>query len=94
MPAPAAKFAVTFVLPASVTWHDPAPLHPPPLHPAKVEVAFGAAVRVTGMPFWKLAEQVAPQAIPDGLLVTVPPPLPPSASDKVLVGGGFWVRSR
>ncbi|RMH01327.1 MAG: hypothetical protein D6699_06920 [Aquificota bacterium] len=47
-----------------------------PLHPAKVEPAFGVAVSVTLVPELKLAEQVAPQFMPAGLLVTVPPPVP------------------
>ena len=43
-----------------------------PLQPAKVEPVVASAVRVT-LPV-KLAEQVGPQLIPDGLLVTMPEP--------------------
>jgi len=42
----------------------------------KVEPAAGAAVRVTVVPLVKLAEQVAPQLMPAGALVTVPVPVP------------------
>src|SRR5439155_402179 len=41
-----------------------------------VEPAAGAAVSVTAVPLAKLAEQVAPQVMPAGLLVTVPAPAP------------------
>jgi hypothetical protein len=49
---------------------------PSPLHPSKVEPASGVAVSVTVDPLLKLAEHVAPQLIPAGLLVTVPLPAP------------------
>jgi len=42
----------------------------------KVEPAAGAAVRVTTVPVVKEVEQVAPQEIPAGELVTVPVPAP------------------
>jgi len=42
--------AVTAVLALSVTMQVPVPLHPPPLHPANVESAAGAAVNVTTVP--------------------------------------------
>lgn len=51
------------------------PLHAP-LHPAKVEFALGAAVSVTWVPLVKVALQVDPQLIPEGLLVMVPLPVP------------------
>ena len=71
-----AKLAVTVVAAVSVIAHVPVPLHPPPLQPVKVEPAAALAVRVTGVPLAKLAEQVAPQSIPAGLLVAVPEPVP------------------
>src|SRR5947208_11519601 len=71
-----AKVAVTVVAEETVTTHDPVPEHPPPLQPLKVEPAAGAAVSVTAVPPAKLAEQVAPQLMPAGLLVTVPVPVP------------------
>ena len=70
-----AKLAVTVVAAFSVIAHVPVPLHPPPLQPVKVEPAAALAVRVTGVPLAKLAEQVAPQSIPAGLLVAVPEPV-------------------
>src|SRR2546427_8994720 len=50
------------------------------LQPVKVEPAAGLAVRVTAVPLAKLAEQVATQLIPAGLLVTVPDPVPASVT--------------
>ena len=47
-----------------------------PLQPVKLEPAAAAAVSVTLVPSVKSAWQVAPQAIPAGLLVTVPLPAP------------------
>ena len=41
-----AKSAVTVVFWVSATTHGPVPLHPPPLQPAKVWPAAGAAVSV------------------------------------------------
>ena len=49
-------------------------------------MAGGAALSVTCVPVAKLAEQVAPQSMPDGLLVTRPAPAPVLAIDNVLVG--------
>jgi hypothetical protein len=54
----------------------PVPLHPAPLQPAKLKPLAGVALKVTCVPLLKLAVQVAPQLIPDGELVTVPPLLP------------------
>src|SRR5438309_1341194 len=70
------KVAVTVVAAETVTTHDPVPEQPPPLQPVKVEPAAGVAVRVMVVPFAKLAEQVTPQLIPAGELVTVPLPVP------------------
>src|SRR5206468_86621 len=66
-----------------VTGLVPVPV-PPPLQPVKVAPAAGAAVRVTTVPVVKAVEQVAPQEIPAGLLVTVP--LPEPALETVSVG--------
>src|SRR5438552_4662390 len=68
------KVAVTVVAAETVTTHVPVPEHP--LQPVKVEPAAGVAVSVTAVPLEKLAEQVAPQLIPAGELVTVPLPVP------------------
>src|SRR5262249_61709334 len=48
----------------------------PPLQPVKVEPAAGVAVNVTAVPIVKDVEQVVPQEIPVGALVTVPLPAP------------------
>jgi hypothetical protein len=58
-----------------VTLHAPVPLHAPP-QPAKVEPESGVAAKLTTVPLAKLAEHVVPQEIPEGVLVTVPVPLP------------------
>ena len=47
-----------------------------PDQPAKIELALGVAVKVTDVPGAKLALQVEPQAMPAGLLVTGPLPVP------------------
>jgi hypothetical protein len=57
------------------------PVQGPP-HPAKVEFCPGDSVSVTRVPVAKLALQVGPQLIPEGLLVTVPVPLPPTVTDR------------
>ena len=57
------------------TTHAPVPLQAP-LQPANVEPEAGVGVRVTWVPSAKLAEQVGPQLIPAGELVTVPDPVP------------------
>src|SRR5438067_1517807 len=70
------KVAVTVVPAETVTTHVPVPEQPPPLQPLKVEPAAGVAVSVTAVPLAKLAEQVTPQLMPTGALVTVPLPVP------------------
>lgn len=47
-----------------------------PLQPEKTEPLAGVGVRVTEAPLVTEAEQLAPQLIPAGLLVTVPLPVP------------------
>ena len=69
------KVAVTDLAASIVRLQDPGPEHAP-LQPVKVEPAAGVAVSVTVAPSAKDALQVAPQLIPEGLLVTVPEPLP------------------
>src|SRR5207253_3581355 len=80
-----AKVAVTVVAALRVTVQVPVPEQPPPLQPAKMEPAAGAAVSVTAVPLVKLAEQVAPQLIPTGALVTVPLPVPAGVTVRVKV---------
>jgi hypothetical protein len=81
----ATKLAVTVVAASSVSTQPSMPLHPPPDQPANVELAAAAAVKVICVPVSKLAAQVGPQLIPDGLLVTVPDPPPVRATDSILV---------
>ena len=80
----AVKVAVTEVAAFTVTAHVPVPEHAP-LQPAKVEPAAGAAVRVTAVAGVKDCEQLAPQLIPAGVLVTVPVPVPLLVTDSVKV---------
>ena len=47
-----------------------------PDQPLKSELAFGFAVSVTDVPLANFAVHAEPQLIPEGLLVTVPPPVP------------------
>ena len=55
---------------------------PAPLQPTNVEPVAAVAVRVTIVPLLKLAEQVLPQLIPLGELLTVPLPVPDFATDS------------
>ena len=47
-----------------------------PVQPAKVEPVAALAVKVTVVPLLKVPEQVLPQLMPAGELVTVPLPVP------------------
>jgi hypothetical protein len=67
--------APTVLSALSVTVHVAVPVHAP-VHPPNDEPVAAAAVSVTVVPPAKLAEQVVPQLMPAGLLVTVPEPLP------------------
>src|SRR5436309_2459064 len=78
-----ANVAVTEVAAFSVTMQVPVPEQPPPLQPEKVELAVGVAVKVTAVPLVNGAEHVAPQAMPAGLLATVPAPAPALVSVRV-----------
>jgi hypothetical protein len=80
----AVNVAVTEVAALMVTAQVPVP-EQAPLQPAKVEPAAGAAVSVTAVPGPKDCEQVAPQLMPAGLLVTVPEPVPLLVTDRVKV---------
>jgi hypothetical protein len=77
------KVAVTARFEFMVTVHVPEPLQAPP-QPTKTEPALGEAVKVTLVPAEKFAEQVVVgQLMPAGLLITVPPPVPASATLRV-----------
>jgi hypothetical protein len=71
-----------------VTLQAAVPLHPPDQAP-KVAFNAGAAVRVTAVPDEKLAVQVDPQLMPEGLLVMVPAPEVATVSWKVDGGGAL-----
>jgi hypothetical protein len=68
-----------------VTTQVPVPLHPAPLQPVNVEPLNAVAVKVTDVPLANEALQVAPQVMPDGLLVTVPLPFPADVTVKVYI---------
>ena len=68
--------AVTELAALTVTTQVPVPVQLPPVQPVKVEPVAGVAVRVTAVPLVKACEQVAPQAMPAGALLTVPVPVP------------------
>jgi hypothetical protein len=72
------KVAVTLSTAFIVTVQVPVAGHPAPLQPENIEPFAGVAVSVTCDPDAKLALQMAPQVIPEGLLVTVPEPVPTS----------------
>ncbi len=76
------KVAVTAVALLIVTTHAPVPEQPPPDQPVNAEPLTAAADNATISPELKNAEQVAPHAIPAGLLVTVPAPVPILLSDS------------
>ena len=78
---------MTAVAAVIVTVQVPVPSQGPALQPAKVEPVAGVAVKVTAVPLAKLAEQVAPQLMPAGVLVTVPEPVP----DLVTVSAKLFV---
>src|SRR3954452_166220 len=59
-----------------------------PLQLLKVEPEAGAAVSATEVPSSNAAEQVTPQLIPDGELVTVPDPAPVLETVRVRWTGG------
>src|SRR5688572_4896869 len=82
------KVAVTARAALIITTQEPVPVHAP-LHPAKVEPALGAAVRLTTVPKSKPAPQVGPQLIPAGTDVTVPEPAP----ERVTVSGRVWIEN-
>jgi len=79
----AIKVAVTLSAALIVTAQVPVPLHPAPLQPEKLDPAAAEAVSITCVPDWTLAVQIDPQSIPDGVLVTVPDPLPPRVTESV-----------
>ena len=65
---------------------------PVPLQPAKVDPVSGAAVKVTRVPLLYVPEQVLPQLMPAGLLVTVPLPVPDFVIERVKVCGACGLK--
>jgi hypothetical protein len=78
------KVAVAVVAALTVTRQVPVP-EQGALQPAKVEPTAGVAVRVGAVPGVTDCEQVEPQLIPAGVLVTVPEPEPSLAIESVTV---------
>ena len=77
------KFAVTLVAPEIVKVHTEVPSQgPAPVQPEKVEPAAAVAVSAITWPLAKFAVQVGWHAIPAGLLITVPLPVPISVMVK------------
>lgn len=76
------KVAVQLMLPVIVTLPLAVQL---PDQPANVEPEAGVAVNVTAVPLLRVVEQVVPQLIPAGLLVTVPVPFPIRFTAKLYV---------
>jgi len=88
-PPDALNVAVTCSSEFIVTWQLPVPEQPPPDQPAKLEPFIAPQLSVTVDPPTKLAEQALPtaalvaQLIPDGLLLTMPEPLPATETVRV-----------
>ena len=68
------KFAVAVVLDESVILQSAVPVQPP-LQPMNVKPASEVARSVTAVPATKLKEQLVPQLMPAGVLVTAPLPI-------------------
>jgi hypothetical protein len=83
--AAALKLAVTVVATLTVSAQVLVPEQAPPLQPVNVEPVAGTAVRVTAAPGVNDCEQLAPQLIPAGVLVTVPEPVPLLVTDRIRV---------
>jgi hypothetical protein len=65
-----------------------------PLQPVKLEPGAATAVSVTVVPFVTLVVHVAPQAMPAGLLVTVPVPVPEVATVTVALAVNLAIAVR
>jgi hypothetical protein len=76
------KVAVTDLAWSIVTTQLPVPVHPDPFQPVKPDPGEGLAVSVTEVPASYTAEHVAPQLMPDGVLLTLPLPVPPLVTES------------
>jgi len=88
----AVNVAVTLVAAVMVTVHVPVPEHPPPDHPVNVEPEAAVAVNMTLVPEVYDSLQSEPQSMPDGLLVTVPLPVPDLVTVRVYLGVSVTTR--
>ncbi len=89
------KVAVTELAALNMMLQVAFPVHPP-LQLEKTSLVAGVALSVTCVFCGKLAEHVAGQLIPAGLLVTVPVPVPAMVTDMVTFepGGGLATTPR
>ena len=69
------KAAVTVVGAVIVKLHGFVEPHPPPLKLPKPDPVLGTAITVTAVP-GLYCMQLVPQAVPTGVIATVPPPFP------------------
>ncbi len=76
-----------------MTAHVPVP-EQAPLQPMKVEPETAVAVSVIVVPWVTACEQVAPQLMPAGVLVTVPEPVPSFVTDSIMSVGFVLKRRR
>ena len=81
------KVAVIVVALTGETAQVLVPVQPPPDQPVKIDPALAVAVRTTGLPDGKLAEQLVPQEMPAGELVTLPLPSPARITVSVTGAG-------
>jgi hypothetical protein len=85
------NFAVTDRAWLAVTWHVLLPVQAPE-KPPKLEPLAAFACRVTEVPKANPCEQVPPQLMPAGVLVTVPMPFPDLCTVRVCAGGLVYVK--
>lgn len=88
-PGAAAKFAVTYLAAVMLTVQVPLVLAQAPPQPVKLLPDAGVAVSVTLVPLLKFALQVVPQEMPEGILLTVPMPVPFLLMVRVTVVSSF-----
>ena len=77
--------AVTVLAALIVTVHEPVPVQAPD-QPPNVELASGAAVRVTLVPAAYTSVQSDPQLMPAGADVTIPSPVPAFVTLRLFCG--------